>query len=139
MALLMRKSDRIEIKIEDLVLKIAPLSFSAKMEINEVLSGTKNDDLHASMKAAKLAMMHSIKEIKGIECFDGEEYSLEFDGDKLSEECIDDLLNLEACPKLMGVCSSLLAGVSEKIVDPVTGEEMEGVEVMLGKKIAKKK
>ena len=55
-------------------LEIAPLSFAAKMEINEVLVNAKPEDLQASMKASKIAMMHSIKSLKGVECIDGEKY-----------------------------------------------------------------
>ena len=139
MALLLRKSDRVQVKVEDLSLEIAPLSFAAKMEINEVIGLADQNDVNASMKAAKIAMGSSIKGLKGVECLDGEEYKLEFIGDKLSDECIDDLLNLEACPKIMSACMALIGGVSEEIIDPVTGKKLEGVEVKLPKKLKAKK
>ena len=135
MAILLRKSDRIKVKIEELEVELAPLSFAAKMEVNDILIKADKEDLTASMKASKLAIGHSIKSIKGIQTIDGEDYELAFENDKLSEDCIDDLLNLELCPKLMIVCSSLLTGIPSKIYDPVTGKELEGVEIKLpGKK-----
>ena len=134
MAILLRKSDRINVNIEELKLKIAPLSFAAKMEINDILVGASEEDLGASMKASKIAIAYAIKEIKGIETLEGDEYELEFDGDKLSDECVDDLLNLEHCPKLMIVCSGLLAGVPNEILDPATGKKLEGVEIKMPKK-----
>ena len=139
MAVLLRKKDRIEVKIEDLKLKLAPLTFAAKMEINDVLIGSKEGDLTASMKASKIAIGYAIKELEGIETIEGEKYELEFEGDKLSDECIDDLLNLELCPKLMVACTSLLSGIPSEIVDPATGKAMEGVEIKMPKKMKAKK
>ena len=56
---------------------------------------------------------------------------IEMDGEVLSEECVDDLLNLEHCPKMMIVCTSLLGGMTDKIMDPATGKALEGVEIKL--------
>ena len=133
MALLLRKSDRVKVKIDELELEMAPLSFAAKMEINEVLIGASENDLGASMKASRIAMKHAIKSIKGIECLDGSKYELELEGDLLSDECVDDLLNLEHCPKLMIASTSFLKDIPTEIVDPSTGKKLEGVEVKLPK------
>ena len=139
MAILLRKKDRITILIEGINLKFAPLSFAAKMEINDVLVNADETDLAASMKASKIAIAHAVKEMEGIETLDGEKYALEFEGDKLSEECVDDLLNLEICPKLMVACTSLLGGIPSEIVDPSTGKALEGVEIKMPKKRKAKK
>ena len=139
MAILLRKSDRIKVQVEELELEIAPLSFAAKMEVNDVLVSAKPEDLSASMKASRIAIGHAIKSIKGIETLDGEAYELKFENEKLSDECIDDLLNLEVCPKLMIVCSSLLGWIPNEVINPATGKALEGVEIkMPGKKKAKK-
>ena len=139
MALLLRKSDRVKVKIEELELEIAPLSFAAKMEINDILVGAAKDDMGASMKASKVAIAHALKSIKGIETLDGDAYALEFDGDILSEDCVDELLNLEHCPKLMTVCTSLIGGVPSEIIDPASGKAMKGVEIKTPKKKKAKK
>ena len=139
MAVLLRKKDRVAVSIEGIKLKLAPLTFAAKMEINDVLVGSDENDLAASMKASKIAIACAVKELDGIETIEGEKYELEFDGDKLSEECVDDLLNLEICPKLMVACTSLLGGIPHEIVDPATGKPMEGVEIKMPKKAKAKK
>ena len=139
MAILLRKTDRVKVKIDELELEMAPLSFAAKMEINEVLIGAGENDLNASMNASRIAMKHSIKSIKGIECLDGSKYVLEFEGDLVSDECIDDLLNLEHCPKLMIASTAFLKDIPSEILDPSTGKKLEGVEIkMPGKKKVKK-
>ena len=107
MALLLRKSDRVKVKIEELELEIAPLSFAAKMEINDILIGADKEDMGASMKASKVAISHAVKSIKGIETLDGDIYTLEFEGEILSEDCVDELLNLETLPKTNGSLYSL--------------------------------
>ena len=139
MALLLRKSDRVKVKIEELELEIAPLSFAAKMEINDILISADKEDMGASMKASKVAISHAVKSIKGIETLDGDTYALEFEGEILSEECVDELLNLEHCPKLMMVCTALIGGVPSEIIDPATGKAMKGVEIKVPKKKKAKK
>ena len=139
MAILLRKTDKVKVSIDELEFELAPLSFAAKMEINEHLVNASKEDINASMKASRVAMKHSIKSVKGIECLDGEPYELVFDGDILSDECIDELLNLEHCPKLMVACISFLKDIPKEIVDPQTGKKLEGVEIkMPGKKKIKK-
>lgn len=119
-----KTTEKIPVKIGELVFKITPLSFEQKCEIQSMLAtgGTT-----AVLKASKLAMKYSIKEISGIQNQDGSEYNVTFDDLGLSDEVIDDLGNTEIGDSINYVCFSLLNGVPKQFENPITKKPLEGV------------
>lgn len=136
MAKIYRRDSRISLNIDGLAVKISPLTFHQKMEVQDlVLEGTAM----SAMKGAALALRYSLKDIKGLKDDDGDDYHLEVENDMVSEECIDDLFNIEQGTKLTLIALNLLQGVPQSFVDPNTGEPIEGVKVLKRAASGKKK
>lgn len=144
MTKLYRTTDKITIKVDDLTIKISPLSKRQKMALQNDMIKAANGDLDAGMTAVSNAIKFSLKEIKGvvIEDENGNEvpYELEFDANgELEEHCIDDLLNLPESQKINAICSNLIAGVPSGQIMDAEGKPLEGVTIVSkGKKKGKK-
>ncbi len=136
MTKLYRSSDRISIKVDDITIKISPLSFHQKAEMQSLLITGNPMDI---VKAAHYAVRCAVKEISGVKLHDGSQYELEFDGDILSEECVSDLFNIPQKDKIGLICTELLNGIPNGFLDPQTGEKLEGVSIIRSKSPAKKK
>ena len=138
-----RKEDKVSVKIDDIEIKISPLTHSQKSELQSHMMKAVNGDMDEAMVSVQKSLKFAIKDIKGVFYMDGSdkrEYSLSFNDDGfLSDECIDELLNLPISNKISSVCSALLQGVPDKILDK-DGKEIEGIKVLTsgGKKPKKK-
>jgi len=134
MAIVYRTSDRIEVKVGELVVKISPLNKYQKEKI-QVLS--IEDKL---MQAAGEAIKCGIKSISGLKLADGGDYELSFDeNNELTDECVDDLMNLEESGKITNICASLVQGIPKEFINPYTGKKLDGVEfIKTGDKPVKK-
>lgn len=136
MAKIYRTTDIIPLNIDGLVVNVSPLSFEQKMQIqSEVLKGGPQ----AAMRAAKLACQYAVKDIKGIEAADDTEYKVEIKDGKISDECWDDLQNIEQTQKLITVCLGLINGIPKEFVNPETGKAIPGVSLVKDNTKAKKK
>lgn len=135
MAKVFRTSDKISVKIDDIVVKISPLSYEQKSDIQSLLiSGNPL----SVVEAAKQSIRYAVKEVSGVEDADGSPYKLEFENGYLSDSCIDDLLNIDPDDKLSLVCTSLLQGIPKGFVDPQTGKPIEGISIERPKSRKKK-
>ena len=132
MARIYKQSDRIEIKIEDVTIKVKPLSYGDKSEIQTLLmEGQTNKDYKKLQDATYLSVRYCLKSISGIEDSDGNEYKLNFDDDgKLSEECLEDLTNMDLSDSLMSACAQFINGIPK---------EIEGAEIISDTKKKSKK
>lgn len=134
MSVVYRTSDRIKIKVGGLVFKISPLN---KFQKEKIQTLSLQDKL---IQSATEAIKCAVKSVYGLKDANGEEYQVELDDNKeLTEDCVDDLMNLEIGPQLATVCASLLSGIPKEFVDPYTGKKLEGVAwVKSGEKTEKK-
>lgn len=121
-----KTTDRLSVKIDSLKFKLAPLSFDQKAEIQSYLI---SGEAMAVVKAAKLAIKYSVKDIQGVENLDGSPYELEMENGSVSDSCIDDLLNIDQDGKLSLVCTSMLQGIPTDFVDPQSGEKVKGISI----------
>lgn len=125
MAKIFKTSDRLPIKIHNFEFKISPLTFAQRAEVQSHLVKAHGGDLSEATVASFKAIKFSIKEMKGITCFDGTDYTLEFTDGVLTDECANDLLNLEIYPELTSFTTSLINGVPDQVLDdkglPVKG------------------
>jgi hypothetical protein len=117
-------NDRITVKVGELTFKLAPLSYKQKIEIQNIFKESK--DAEGSI----LCLKYSVKDVEGIETLNGEKYNLSFDESGLTDTCLNDLLNIELSPKLMIACATLVNGIPQEIVHPVTGKPLEGVKII---------
>jgi hypothetical protein len=131
MARIYKRTDRLTLKIDDITLKLAPLSMDQKNEIQTAMTkGRREGDAAEAAKGVCLSIRYSVKGIEGLEDGDGNPYKLTFDvNDNLSDECLDDLLNLELNKKLALVCAKLTNCIPSEFTDE-NGEPMTGVEIV---------
>lgn len=129
MARIYKRSDRIPVRIDDIKFKLAPLSFDQKTEIQQLSLAGRKGDYSKGVLAIKLSMQHSIKAIEGLEDAEGKPYELKFENGSLTDECMDDIFNLEVTSKLILVCSSLANGVPHEFQN-TDGKKLEGVEIL---------
>lgn len=134
MAKIYRMSDRIKLKIDDLVVTIGPLSIHQKAAVEEVSASS------GLLKATMEAMKYAIKDIEGLTTADGSPYSLERDDDgNLTEGCLDDLFNIEQSYRISSVCLNLINNIPDEFIDLNTGKKLEGVEFVVDKESKRKK
>jgi uncharacterized protein YfkK (UPF0435 family) len=130
MARIYRKTDRIAVKIDDISIKLAPLSIHQKVEIqNAMVLGRINGDLSEQMRGIALSLKYSVKGVEGLQDSDGNPYQLKFEGENLSDESVDDLMNIEISKKLTLVCAGILNGIPDEFSDQY-GNKIEGVELI---------
>jgi hypothetical protein len=130
MAKIYRRTDRIQVKIGEVTVKIAPLGQHEKAEIQQaMLSGRLKGDIKEVTRGMVLSIKHAVKAIDGVEDQDGNPYVLQFEGDALADSCVDDLLNLEINKTLSLICATLTNGVPSEFTDS-DGNPLEGVEII---------
>lgn len=132
MSVIYGTNDRIRVKIGGLVFSISPLTFKTKSDMQALVM--KGD----AMGAAALAVKHAVKSIDGVKRPDGSVYELEFEDGVLSDNAIDDLLNIPQGTKLSQIAVELINGMPKEFVDATTGTKMEGVEIVKESKSRKK-
>lgn len=118
-------SDRIKIKIGDIVVKVSPLSFAQKSEIQaDLIKFQQSKDIKDLMDSSFKAIKYAVKEIENID------YQLEFEGNVLTDACVEDLLNCEINNQLVAACIAFLNGVPNQIINAETGKPLEGIEIL---------
>lgn len=136
MAKIYRTTDIIPINIDGLLVNISPLTFEQKMDIQaEILKGSPQ----SAMSAAALAVKSSVKSISGVENQDGSPYEVALVNNKMSDECWNDLQNIEQAQKLIMVCLNLINGIPKDFSDPNTGKPLQGVSIVKDQSKGKKK
>lgn len=121
MARIYKMADRIPIKIDDMVIHISPLNYENKA----ICQGLILNGRH--MDAAVHALKNAIKDIDGLETADGSKYELEIENNQLTNDCLDELLNVQGSDKMQLVAISLLQGIPDSFTDPVSGKEIDGI------------
>lgn len=123
MSVVYRVNDTFELKVGKIVFSLSPLGYKVKADMqSSVLAGKPMD-------AAVKALKNSIKDVKGLKLPDGSDYELSFEPNgEVSDNCIDDLLNIPEAAKLNVIAISLINGMPQgEFVDAETGKPMEGV------------
>lgn len=128
MAKILKMSDRIHLKIDEITFVIAPLSYMQKQELASCTKIIKGEEHYDLLRAQALYIKYGLKDVIGIEDYDGNEYKLEFEGDYLSDNCVSEVLSLDQRTTLTTSAWQLLNGIQE-LKDPITGEKLEGVEL----------
>jgi hypothetical protein len=117
-----RLSDRIKIKIDDIIVTISPLSIHQKTEIQSAMwKGRTEKNFEEATKGVMLSIKYAVKGISGLTDLSGQEYKLEFQDGVLSDQSLDDVFNLGLTDKLSMVCASLIKGIPSEF-------NIEGVE-----------
>lgn len=134
-----RKSDRVSVSIDGIEIKVSPLSHQQKTILQGHMMKAVGGDMEAAMISVRQSIKYSLKDLKGVfyidDSGDQREYQLEFENGELTDECIDEVLNMPISGKLNSVCAALLQGVPDKVLDN-KGKEIEGIKI---KKLEAKK
>lgn len=121
-------NDKIPVKIGDIIFYISPLKYSQKCELQSYMTkAIEDNNMQLAQDAAFKAIQYSVKDVKGLTHMDGSEFRVDIEEGILSEESVDNLLNIEHSTKLAALCTSLINGIANKIIDPYTGKTMEGI------------
>lgn len=137
---ILKNTDRVSVKIDTVTLKLSPLTFQQKSEVQGFMMEATKGNTQAGLEGARLAVKYSVKDMLGVTDIDGEKYNLELGEDGcLTDECCADLTNSEMSEKLMITCCSIMTGMKQEIMDPITKKKLEGVTVLKNSKRVKKK
>lgn len=118
MAKIYKTTDRLTYKVDDITIKIAPLNMEQKVELSELMVAGRQD-IKKAMEGTVKVLRYALKEVKGLEDSDGNDFELEFDSGMLTEECAEMLLNIEQSPKMIALCSSFVGGVPSELPEGV--------------------
>lgn len=139
MSIIYRKNDLVKLKIGDLIFGIKPLTYLERVEIMSHLTNASGVVTENAAKATYYTMKFAIRSLEGAKLLDGSDYVLTFDENKnLSDDSLDDLLNIESNDKLGLAIWNFLKGVPAVLIDPNTNEPIEGVEIVTQKGVPKK-
>ena len=110
-------------KLHDVEIALKPLSVEQMLDVFSIMS-TNVNDIAANMKAGILAIKYSLKEIKGLKDYNGDEIVLQFKDDILEDETMNLLVNSNLSQPLIAVASALVQGAPT--VDLVEGVKRLG-------------
>jgi hypothetical protein len=129
-----RPSDRIVVKIGDVTFKLAPLTLHQKTEVQAaMIEGKGKLNIRDLTRGIALALKYSLKSVQGIVDSDGNQYQLSQENGILTDECIDDLMNMEISNQLAMIASNMATGVPKVFTDD-KGQPLKGVELIEEKK-----
>lgn len=134
MAIVYRRKDKIKVKVGDIEIKISPLGHHDKNKIQSLLVSGNVDSL---MEGATLALRCGLKDVKGLKLSDGSDYELEFEDNVLSDDSLDDMMNLECQGKLISICLGLIDGIPNEFKDN-NGNALDGVKIIRSESPEKK-
>lgn len=121
MAKLYKKTDRITYAIGDIKVKVSPMTLHTKLELTKLMRNAEDGSLDSIMNASIYALKSCIKGLSGVENQDGSPYELQFDDNgSLTDDCVEELLNLEESSLMIGLCSSLLAGIKTDLPNGIS-------------------
>lgn len=137
MARIYRKSDRIKVKIgtgdDAVTLSLSPLSQHEKLEVQSLMFESRlQGKASSAVEGVAKAIKYAVKGMDGVIDSDEKPYELQFENGVLTDECVQDILNMELAGKIMFVCSALTSGVPSKFLDN-KGEPLPDVEILTSK------
>lgn len=126
---ILRASDQIEIKIHNIYIIIQPLTYGKRLEMSRFVTVKDGKEAQNYAESMMFLVKHTVKSIS----VDGEVVELEFKDGQMTEESLTDVMGvLEGNAEAYKNIAVLSAGAGKKlpkIVDPITGAEIEGVEI----------
>lgn len=122
-------------ELEGVKFWISPLRMDQKQAITELAVQSKGGvKTEHALKASFLAVKYGVKRVEGLKELDGSDYKLDFgDSGELSDECVEDLLNLPCGFGVGTVISHLAYGQLD------SANEVEGATVDFSSAVDMKK
>ena len=105
-------SDRIPVRMGDVVIYISPLTHGQKIAVNSANTIRAGKEVIDGIKMAFLAIKFAVKGIEGIIDITGNKYELKFTPEGVLEDsCVDDLMGLDHAEDLAVICVKLIDGI----------------------------
>lgn len=153
MAVIIKNTDRVKLKIGEVEFQLSPLSYGQKISAATSSRSQSGGEINVDMPMLSFKIVkYAVKGIKGVKNLDGSVYKLDFEkndfpaltGTKtlevLTDECAEELVScLSINPSLNDISYQLLNGIPDHIVDH-EGKRAKGVSLeIMGKQGAKRK
>lgn len=125
-------NELVPIAIGEITFHVQPLNEQTKVALMNLAISAERGNFEAAVDLTRKAVKHSLKKLDGVFLSSGEIYKLRFEnGDHapLTDECVDELMNLGCSQKMALTCMSLLNGISDPLVDS-QGRRIEGVRLL---------
>lgn len=131
-----KTTDKIPFSIGDVKIWISPMSFGHKVEIQSTTKLKGGVEVSDGFKVALLTLKYSVKEIEGVSNADGTPYQLEFeeDGKSLTDDCVNELFQLEHSPKVIRACNSFHEAQTNEAIKGLEGVTFDFAGVKTSKK-----
>ncbi len=120
---------------EKLTFTFRQLDYKTKSLISSITTDVKQGQyMSDSTMQIFYNLKYGLKKVEGLETEDGKPYKLRFESKdkiKLEDACVDELLATEFSDKLQYTAHKLsYAVLHTEITNPLTGEKLEGVELV---------
>ena len=127
---ILRLNERFKINLEGVTVTVAPLSGSQKLEMTSMVRQNEDGKFYVDKNRQELFLVkHSVKEISGLKDMDDNEYLLEFEGEKLKEDCAEEVLGFLVNTMFTFANTQAMKGLFGEVINPFTQEPIKGVSV----------
>jgi len=111
------------------------LDYKTKALITSLVTTVKQGQIQTDSQLQMFYnLKHALKDVKGIKGEDGKPYKLKFEDNKklaITDMCVDELLATPLSDRLQFAAHRLSASTfPDKILHPIAGTEIEGIEVI---------
>lgn len=92
----LRKSDRVKFKIDEVEFVIAPLSYRDRIELSVSTRTVAGETIANYLEQTMIMVKKCLKGVNGLKDHEGKKYKLEFTSDEsleLTDDCVDELMN----------------------------------------------
>lgn len=126
MAKILSTKSTFTLKIDDLKFTLKPLNYMHRLELDECFIQKGGSNLQKLYRSQSILIKYSLKSVKGIKNHDDSDYELEFNDDgSLTDDCVNDIMNIQQRHKLTTAAMNVLNGVMEMSDDITQGIELE--------------
>lgn len=125
-----RLDERFKINLGEVSLTVSPLSGRQKLEMTSMLRQGSDGKFYIDKASQEhFLVKHSIKGVEGLKDLDDKDYDLRFDGKCLTDECAEELLAFLVNTMFTFANTQAMNGLFGEVVNPFTGEKLNGVSV----------
>lgn len=130
----LRMTDRCSLTIKDVVFIWGPLSEKQRIEIRTATKIRNGQEVTDVYLANSLLLKYTLKEIKGLKDFHGDDYKLELIDGVLTDDCLSEVRSIEYADQYITAAWDMMETIPDKLTDS-QGNELEGVALELLPKV----
>lgn len=120
--------DKFEVKLGEICLVFSPMTKRQKLDVvksGKIENGEETNNLDMVIRS----LQYCLKEVSGITLKNGKPFELEIVDGKVSEKCIDVLLNTSMSDSLALAAMEFIVGVPDTLKNVLDGDEVKDVKV----------